>query len=46
MRAIAGILFDKGFEIAMHGYTHVYDSDDSKKKDYFGLNFFPKPFSI
>ena len=27
---------DKGFEIAMHGYTHVYDSDDSKKKDYFG----------
>ena len=27
---------DKGFEIAMHGYTHVYDSGDSKKKDYFG----------
>jgi len=26
---------DKGFEIAMHGYTHVYDTD-SKKKDYFG----------
>ena len=26
---------DIGWEIAMHGYTHVYDSAANKKKDYF-----------
>tara|TARA_Y100001970_G_scaffold283311_1_gene398121 strand:+ start:372 stop:1145 length:774 start_codon:yes stop_codon:yes gene_type:complete len=26
---------DKGWQIAMHGYTHIYDRE-TKKKDYFG----------